>query len=123
MKNPDLSILTDEQLVARFAEIGTEQFEAEELGQIGRFNRLYEKKLRVVAELKRRQGDHRRALMALYDHPNPQVRLNAAKSTLAVAPVAARQVIQAIADPKDTAQALDAGMCLWALEEGIFKPS
>jgi hypothetical protein len=123
MRAADLTELSDTELVKLFEDIAIGQFEADELGQIGRFNRLYDRKERVVAELKRRQGDHRRALMALYDHPNPQVRLNAAKSTLAVAPVAARQVIQTIADPKDTAQALDAGMCLWALEEGIFKPT
>jgi hypothetical protein len=110
-------------MVARFAEIGGKQFEAIELGEIGRFNSLFDEDLKIVEELKLCPGDHRRVLMTLYDHPNAQVRLNAAKSTLAVAPAAARQLIQAIADSKEYPQAGDAGMCLWTLDEGIFKPS
>ena len=51
-----------------------------------------------------------------------QVRLNAAKSTLAVAPEAARQELRAIADSREYPQA-DAGMCLGNLDEGIFKPT
>ena len=51
------------------------------------------------------------------------VRLMAAKLTLGVAPKAARDVIQAIADSKKYPQAMDAGMCLWALNQGISKPS
>jgi hypothetical protein len=62
------------------------------------------------------------ALLALYGHQSMQVRLNAAKSTLAVAPEAARQELRAIADSREYPQAGDAGMCLRNLDEGIFKP-
>jgi hypothetical protein len=123
MKRIDIKNASDEDLVARFAEIGGKQFDAIELGEISRFNRLFDDDVKIVEELKHRPGDHRRVLMTLYDHPNIQVRLNAAKSTLAVAPVAARQLIQAIADSKEYPQAGDAGMCLWTLDEGIFKPN
>jgi hypothetical protein len=61
--------------------------------------------------------------MALYRHPNAQVRLMAATATLAVAPEAARQLLQAIADSNDYPQAGDAGMSLWNLERGVFKPT
>ncbi|MET0705817.1 MAG: DUF2019 domain-containing protein, partial [Tardiphaga sp.] len=46
----------------------------------------------------------------------------AAKLTLAVAPVEARAQLQAIADSKWFPQAGDAGMSLWNLERGVFKP-
>lgn len=77
----------------------------------------------VETELKRRPPDQRRALLALYDHPNAQVRLAAAKSTLAVAPAAAREMLQIIADSGEFPQAGDAGMSLVNLERGIFKPT
>ncbi len=74
-------------------------------------------------ELKARPGDARHALVSLYQHPNLQVVLNAAKATLAVAPDAARRMIEAIAESKAYPQAGDAGMCLDNLDRGIFKPT
>jgi Domain of unknown function (DUF2019) len=47
----------------------------------------------------------------------------AARLTLAVAPAAARQVLEDIQNSKQYPQAGDAGMCLWSLDEGIFKPT
>ncbi|OYW31283.1 MAG: hypothetical protein B7Z45_10540 [Azorhizobium sp. 12-66-6] len=44
-------------------------------------------------------------------------------STLAVAPEAARATLEALSRITHTPQAADAGMCLWALDEGIFKPT
>jgi len=60
--------------------------------------------------------------LPLYRHANAQVRLAAAKATLAVAPEDARQMLQRIADSGEFPQAGDAGMCLVALDRGIFKP-
>ncbi|MGH6867778.1 MAG: DUF2019 domain-containing protein [Methylocella sp.] len=48
--------------------------------------------------------------------------MEAAKWTLGIAPEAARKVIQTISDSKRYPQAGDAGMALWTLDEGIFKP-
>ncbi len=78
---------------------------------------------KVTDELQRRTGDQRSALLGLYAHPNAQVRLMAAKLTLAIAPVAAREILQSIKDSKEQPQAMDAGMCLWTLDQGIFKPT
>jgi len=77
----------------------------------------------VEEELKMREGDQRQALLQLYHHANTQVRLAAAKATLAVAPEAARRTIEAIAASRDYPQAGDAGMTLDSLERGIFKPT
>jgi hypothetical protein len=118
-----LRSLTSEKLVGRFVEIGLAQDQALLYDEIAKFNRLFGQKDDVVEELKCRPGDQRRALLALYDHPNLQVRLNAVKNSLALAPEEGRRVLQAIADSREHPQAGDAGMTLWTLDEGIFKPT
>jgi len=52
-----------------------------------------------------------------------QVRLNPAKATWGVDQRAARAQLKAIAASKHFPQAGDAGMCLWAIDEGISKLS
>jgi hypothetical protein len=123
MIQPDLKSMTIEQLLARFAEIGVSQDGALLEDEIGKFNHLFDGLMAVEAELKARTGDQRRALMRLYDHPNMQVRLNAAKATLAVSPQAARRTVEAIASSRHFPQAGDAGMSLANLDRGIFKPT
>ena len=60
--------------------------------------------------------------MSVYGYPNMHVRLKAAKATLAVAPQAARQAIEAIAASTWPPQCYER-MCLWMLDEGKFVPS
>jgi hypothetical protein len=115
--------MTTKELVDRFAAIGLAQDQALLGGEIAKFNRLFEQMAGVANELKARDGDQRTALMTLYDYPNMQVRLKAAIHTLAVAPVAARQQLEAIAETHWMPQAGDAGMSLSNLDIGIFKPS
>ena len=122
MKRIDIPEMTVEQLVERFAAIATDQDEAMRKDDNAKFTRLFWQMEAVEGELKARLGDQRRALLRLYDHPNTQVRLTAAKATLAVAPESARRLLQTIADSKDVPQAGDAGMSLDNLERGIFKP-
>jgi ParB-like chromosome segregation protein Spo0J len=123
MRKVDLSGIGTADLVLRFAQIGVAQDEALLGGEIAKFNRLFDLMADVSNELKRRDGDQRRALIALYKHPNMQVRLKAAKHTLAVAPIEARKKIQEIADSNWFPQAGDAGMSLWNLDRGVFKPT
>jgi hypothetical protein len=112
-----------EELVDKFTEISIAQGEALIWQEIARFNRLYGEMDRVGSELKQRDGDARHALLRLYSHPNLQVRLNAANRTLAVAPEAAKEQLRAIKATRRQPQAIDAGMTLWTLEEGIFRPT
>ena len=112
-----------DDLVARFIEIGVKQDEALLEDRTAEFNRLYKQKSAIIAELRAREGDQRRALIPLYNHPNMQVRLNAATATLATAPEAARQVLEDIQASKMPPQALHAGMTIFNLDEGIFKPA
>jgi hypothetical protein len=111
-----------DQLVERFAALALEQDRALLGENITRVNQLYDALKDVESELKLRDGDQRRALLRLYDHKNPQVRLKAVKATLAVIPETARPMLQAIADSREYPQAGEAGMSIWFLKEGIYKP-
>jgi ParB-like chromosome segregation protein Spo0J len=122
MKRVGVETKTVHQLVEHFVAIGIEQDRALLRNDVSKFNRLFDAMIDVEDELKARDGDQRRALLDLYDHPNAQVRLNAAKATLAVAPESARRMLQTIADSREFPQAGDAGMTLDSLDRGIFKP-
>ena len=122
MKRAKLQDMAMNQLVERFTAIGIEQDQALLRRQHTKFNRLFDEMVAIEDELKRRDGDQRRQLLPLYNHPNAQVRLNAAKATLAVAPEPARRALQTIADSREYPQAGNAGMSLDNLELGIFKP-
>lgn len=123
MKSPPFGELTLPQLVERFAADALKQFQAELYGEISKYNRLYREIVALEQELKARQGDQRTALLSLLAHPNPQVRLMAAQSTLAVAPNAARQTLQEIWDRQEFPQAAYAMGTLRALERGDRKPT
>ncbi|MGO8845398.1 MAG: DUF2019 domain-containing protein [Methylocella sp.] len=122
MKQANLKSMTTDQLVDRFAEIGIAQDQALLYGEVGPFRKLYLQMKEVDTELRTRGKDARSALQRLYDHPNMQVRLQAAKRTLTVAPQAARQVIESISESDWFPQAGEAGMTLSNLESGLFKP-
>jgi hypothetical protein len=123
MKNAALKNMSVAQLVDRFTAVSLSQFQAELYGEIGKYNRLYDEMNAVEQELKSRAGDQRTALVPLYEHPNPQVRLMAAEATLAVAPAAARQVLQEIRERREFPQAANASQTLRALERGERKPT
>ena len=123
MKRLNLKNMSVTELADRFVALGIGQFQAELHGEIAKNNRLIRQMWDVTDELKSRPGDQRSALLPLFDHPNVQVRLMAARLTLAVAPAAARQMLEEIKESKEYPQAMDAGMSLWALDEGIFTPT
>lgn len=123
MKQIKLSRLSVSQLVDLFALIGVEEDEAEKVDDLAKRDRLCYEMDAVQAELKGRPGDQRKALLSLFDHPNIEVRLMAAKYTLALAPVEARRMIERIAASNWFPHAGDAGMCLRALDNGDFKPT
>jgi hypothetical protein len=122
MKRDYVAKLTVAKLVERFAAICVEQSRALFAGDIGKFNRLFDRMVAIRDELKNRPGDERTALLTLFDHPDTQVRLQAARMTLAVAPKESRRTIETIANSGRQPQAGDAGMCLTMLDRGIFSP-
>jgi hypothetical protein len=123
MSRPSMQNPTVDQLVERFAALGTEQSRAIDADNNTKYARLFELMRHVEEELKLRSGDQRRALVALYSYPNMQVRLAAAKATLATDPQVARQVIEAIATSTWPPQCYDARSCLRMLDEGAFVPN
>jgi ParB-like chromosome segregation protein Spo0J len=122
MNRSKLESMSIDQLVQRFVEIGIAQDDASLRENISQYNRLFDRMQDVVQELKRRDGDQRRALIALLEHPNFQVRLKAAMATLAIVPRAARQTLETIRAANWQPQSMDAGMTLRDLDRGTFKP-
>ena len=121
MKGRPVAEMTSDELVERFVEISVEQGKASAFFETARFNRLYGKLSAVVRELRARPGDERHRLLKLYDHPDLQVRLNAAERAYALDPEAAIATFQAIKDSRQYPWAGDAGMSLSLLEMGMSK--
>ncbi len=108
MKRISLKEMAVEHLVERFVALAVAESEAIDRGDNASYNRLFPQMEDVREELKKRPGDQRRALVPLFEHPNPQVRLIAAVSTLEIAPEAARRVLELIKDRDEFPQAADA---------------
>lgn len=123
-KRPDrLKALSVEQLVERFADLALQQYQAELHGEIAKQNRFIQQGWGVEEELKNRPGDQRRALVRLFEHPNAQVRLNAATATLATIPTEARMALENLAASNVYPQSGEAGGRLRNLDSGFFKPT
>jgi hypothetical protein len=122
-KNWNLSNVEVVNLFERFVQIAIDQDKA--MGQYDKkkLRLLFEENNAIENELKSRDGDARTELIKLYAYPNMQVRLNAAKATLAVNPTGARDLLVAIQESNWFPQSAHAGMTLFALEQGIFKPT
>ena len=123
MTADDLHKMSVHDLVSRFTAAALGQYRADMNFDMKTIKKCVYEMRDITAELRARPGDQRSALLQLYDHPNTRVRLSAARLSFALAPVRARAVIQEIADSKKFSTALDAGMCLSAIDQGIFKPS
>jgi hypothetical protein len=122
MKRLSLQDMSVDQLVDRFAALALEQDQAMLEENIKRVNQLFDALEDVEGALKQREGDQRRALLRLYSHKNPQVRVKAVKATLAVEPTTARRMLQAIADSREYPQSAEAASSIRYLNKGIYKP-
>jgi hypothetical protein len=122
MKRIKLSDLTTEQLVQQFTALAVRQDMALLSRAHSDANKIYLKIDAIKNELKSRPGDQRFALLPLFNHKNMQVRLKAAHATLAIAPEEARAQLEAIRQSGWQPQALDAGMSIRNLDQGIYKP-
>jgi hypothetical protein len=119
----NLNEMSDEAILSIFEEIGVKQYDMLDGLQIKKYNILYNKLRSMVAELKDMPGDRRAILAKHYDHPNLQVRLNAAKFTIAVFPGEARAQLVAIGETGRCPQSASALSKLDALDEGLWKPT
>ena len=123
MKKAKLETVSVNDLVQLFVGLCVEQERELMRGDVPALNRLFDRVRAVEEELKSRPGDQRHALIPLYNHANMQVRLTAAKATLAIAPQAARQTLEDIKASGEIDQSAEASGSLWALDRGIFKPT
>ncbi len=123
MSRVNLKRLSTNDLLLLFEKLCVEQYDSLDRQEYAAFNRRYDRIQAIEDELKSRPGDQRRILMTLFGHPNMQVRLTAARATLAVDYLAARREIQEIADSKWGPQCGDAGMTLINLDNGIYRPT
>ena len=112
-----------QELVERFLSVSLAQYDAVYVVDTKKYNRLYAMMVDIRNELKRREGDQRRALLPLLDHPNVQVRLKAAITVLAVAPELARRALESVRDSGILPQSADAEGMLEAIDKGTYVPS
>ena len=110
------------ELVEQFRVLALAKSQAIDEGKTAKYNRLYWKLDAVEKALKAREGDQRRALVPLYDHPNPQVRLDAAMATLVVFPEKARVALEMIWERNEFRQAANAKSVLLSMSERRFTP-
>ena len=123
MTRRNLEDLTVDELVRSFVDIAHEQRKAELHGDLRKMRALFWRMHAVENELRARPGDQRSALIPLLRHGDRQVMLKAALATLALEPRRARTVLEALSLSGIQPQALEAGTSVWALDEGIFKPT
>jgi Domain of unknown function (DUF2019) len=120
---PQNHAVSVQELVARFLSVSLAQYDALYVVDIKKYNRLYTMMLDIRNELKRREGDQRRALLPLLRHPNVQVRLKAAITMLAVAPELARTALESVRDSGILPQSADAEEMLEAIDNGSYVPN
>ena len=114
--------MTVAELVAKFEIICIQQDRCVELNQTSKYNKLFKDMVQLAGVLRDHTPDQRTALIALYKHPNPQVRLHAAAETLKINPKEARAVLQRISDRNEYPQAADARGLMEGLDDGSFVP-
>ena len=117
---PSNQIASVQELVTRFLSIGLAQYEAAYVVDTRKYNRLFAKMREIRKELERREGDQRRALLPLLDHPNVQVGMMAAHTVLTISPDLARKACESVRDSEIFPQAADAAGTLRALDEGTY---
>jgi hypothetical protein len=108
----DMRSLNSEELVIVYVEIGLLMFEESDNLDTVEYNKNFEIFRELSAELMSRSGDHRRLLLPLLKHENPQVKLNAANNLAAIELLAARKAFHELVELNYLPQSADAGMAL-----------
>jgi hypothetical protein len=97
VKQPSLAPLSIDELVNLFQQNAIEQDRVIFKEQVSKYKKVFAESDAISAELNERGPDALRALTRLYNDPNMQVRLQAARSTVDVAPAEAQSVLLDIA--------------------------
>ncbi len=117
-----LDELPTEKIIQEFVNVARRRGSAVLNSETRTANRMFDRMRAIDQVLRRRGHDARMALLPLLKDEDRSVRYYAAKYMLGVTPATARQVIEAIAAINFDALSGDAGMCLDALDDGIFRP-
>jgi hypothetical protein len=121
-KRIPLDQLAVAELVQDFLSTAFAQYDAERRSETAKYNRLYRHMNEIRDELKRREGDQRRALLPFLNHPNAQVRLMVANSLLTIVPDRAKKALETVRDSRIVPQSVNAGFMLDRIEDGSFVP-
>lgn len=123
MRPTNLKSMTIDQLIDLFAKNGIEQDRVIFKEQVAKYKKVFSQMAAMDAELRRRGTHARLVLTKLYEHPNMQVRLQAARLTIDISPDPARHVLEALARSGRMPRAADARGKLRDLDAGMFRPS
>lgn len=123
MKRDDWAKQSIQYLIAAYLDVSLREADAVERCETAKVRRLFDERMKVDRSIRARGLEARKSLMPLLKHRNAQVRLNAAKHLLAVAPNEARATLADLAAHGPSQQRGNAGMCFWYMEKGIFKPT
>ncbi len=115
--------LANEKLIALFASSSEQQYNMIIDDDIKKYNLLVEKQDEIVKELRKRGLEARLELTKLFNHPNIQVRLNAARRSIGVAREPALNVLRQIMKEDFGPFRLDAGMTVALVEDGTVTPT
>ena len=122
MKTSNYSHLTTPDLIKEFVHLAKTRGLAIVDFETRRANRMFDRMRDIDLILRSRGIEARMSLAPLLADSDRFVRYYAAKYLLGLVPGEARAVIEEIAKYKYDALCGDAGMCLYALDAGIFKP-
>jgi len=123
MIDPELNLLTDEELVTQFQIRAKSHGRNVVNGEASEAKRSYWELKAVRQELRARGPRARQSLAGLFDHPKMAVRYYAATELLAIEPVRARAIIQDVKDHGPSPLAGDASGTLRMLDDGTFIPT
>lgn len=115
-RNVKLSDLTPEQLLQLYVNVGLAEDAADKRGRLQQSNRLAKQGFEIAAELGRRPGNQRLALLQLYGHPSMRVKYNAARDTWFAANTDSRKKLEEIRDSKWQPYCAEAAMQIRILD-------
>jgi len=114
----DMPSMGIDGMMALFEQACMEQYDTYVDDDLIKYNINYNIMIAVNDELKARGVPARLSLLRFFDHPNLQVRVQAATLSYRVAPEAARRCLEDIAKARFPDQSLAAGMTLRAIDNG-----
>ncbi|HEV2652010.1 MAG TPA: DUF2019 domain-containing protein [Rhizomicrobium sp.] len=118
-----LDNLTIDELISLFASLSEQQYPLTLNDEVRKSTLLIKKRYEIDRELRKRGIAARLELTKLFIHPNVQVRVNAAKSSLGVAREPALNVLRQITKEDFGPFRLDAGMTIALVEDGTVTPT